>query len=73
MATMSARWQVIEDSDVLGLRIDLWNGHGITLTVWRDDAAAPFVGLRSGTGEHDLTEVTADSFRRWLDGAQGRR
>ena len=69
---MSARWHVVEDSEAMHLRVDLWNGHSIAVTVWRDDAASPFVALRSGDGEHDLAEVTAGTFRRWLDGAQGK-
>jgi hypothetical protein len=69
---MSAQWCVTEDPEFLSLRINLWNGHAVVLTAWKDDAAQPFVALCSDSAEHDLAEVTAPHFRRWLDGTQGR-
>ena len=69
---MSARWHVVEDPEAMHLHVTLWNGHTIAVTVWRDDAAAPFVALRAGDGEHDLAEVTAGMFKQWLAGAQGK-
>jgi hypothetical protein len=71
--SMAARWRVEQDSEAMHLHVELWNGHAIGVTVWRDDAAQPFVALRSTEhGEQDLAEVTAGSFRRWLEGAQGK-
>ena len=71
--TMTARWHVERDGDAEVLHVELWNGFGLTITAWADDAAAPFVALRSTEhGEHDLAECDFASFRRWLEGAQGK-
>ena len=70
---MNATWVVGEDPDMLTLRIALWNGHAVVVAAWKDDAAVPFVALCDGTAERDLAELDCAGFRRWLDGAQGRR
>jgi hypothetical protein len=71
--TMSAKWQVVEDPQAAHLHIALWNGRSLTVTVWKDDAATPFVTLRTADhGEHDLTECDFAGFKRWLEGAQGK-
>jgi hypothetical protein len=70
---MAARWVVTEDTDMIGLRVSLWNGHAVHVLVWKDDATSPFVALRQdGGGERDLADETFASFKRWLDAAQGR-
>jgi hypothetical protein len=70
---MNAAWTVSEDPEMVTLRIALWNGHAVVVAAWKDNSATPFVGLCSGTAEHDLAEMDCANFRRWLDGAQGRR
>jgi hypothetical protein len=70
----SAQWRVVEDPDATHLHVELWNGHSVSITVWKDGAAQPFVALRTAEhGEHDLAECDHAAFRRWLDQAQGRR
>jgi hypothetical protein len=69
----SARWVVTEDADMIGLRVDLWNGFAVHVLAWKDDAAPPFVALRQDNGnERDLANETFISFRAWLNDAQGR-
>jgi hypothetical protein len=70
---MSARWVVTEDADMIGLRVDLWNGYAVHLVAWKDDTSPPFVALREGQdGERDLAAQSFGSFKAWLDRAQGR-
>jgi hypothetical protein len=71
--TMTAKWHVVEDHEATHLHIELWNGHSLTITAWKDDAASPFVALRSTEhGEHDLAECGFKSFRAFLERAQGK-
>jgi hypothetical protein len=73
LASHSARWAVTEDADIIGLRVDLWNGYAVHVLAWKDDSAPPFVALRQdGGSERDLADETFGSFKRWLDRAQGR-
>jgi hypothetical protein len=71
--TMSARWVVTEDADMVGVTVDLWNGYSVHVLAWKDDSVPPFVALRDdGGNERDLADETCRSFRAWLDGARGR-
>jgi len=45
MTAMGARWVVTEDADMIGLRVDLWNGFAVHVLAWKDDAAPHFVAL----------------------------
>jgi hypothetical protein len=69
--TMTARWHVIAggQGDMVTLQVELWNGHALTLTAWKDDRA---VMLWQGSDGRDFSDDTITSFRRWLATAQGR-
>ena len=69
--TMTARWSIVTagTGDMVTLQIELWNGHAITLTVWKDDHAAM---LWQGSDGRDFGEETLPSFRAWLQATQGR-
>jgi hypothetical protein len=70
--TMAARWVVTEDADMIGLRVDLWNGYAVHVLAWKDDSIPPGAMLRGPESAHDLDEMNARQLRAWLDQAQGR-
>jgi hypothetical protein len=71
---MSASWTVTEDTEMVSVRVELWNGAAVVVCAWKDDSAAPFVALSTTEhGQHDLSECNFRAFRAWLGVAQGRR
>jgi len=69
-AMPSATWTTAEDSEMVTLRIGLWNGHAVHIVTWRDDSTPPLVALVDALGEHDLAELDFAGFKRWWHGAQ---
>lgn len=55
----------------MSLRIELWNHHGITLIALKDGKEGRPAAIMWGpNATHELDQMTADNFRRWLDVAQ---
>jgi hypothetical protein len=69
---MEATWQrtimVHENAEALRLQIELGNDHAVTLTCLKFDQSGGAV-LWTGSGEHDFSNDTVESFRRWIQEA----
>jgi hypothetical protein len=69
---------MFEDDHMVTLQIELRDGRGVTLNVWKDGYVS--VALWYGSGEHDLVNNTDErcgdstgSFREWCEYAIGKR
>ena len=70
-----AKWCTHEDEDAVYLQIELGRDYAVLLTCRPDEP--PTVSLWHGSGYHDFNRtelshgVTPDSFRKWIEEAQG--